>query len=93
MNEPWGLVVNEAMNAARPVIVSDQVGCAPDLIRQGQNGFVFRAGDVAALREALVKVLEYRALTQLGSSSFYIINKWGLEEDLVGAYKALDTCV
>src|SRR2546422_11478662 len=29
--EPWGLVVNEVMNAARPVIVSDRVGAAPDL--------------------------------------------------------------
>src|SRR5207237_833514 len=47
--EPWGLVVNEAMNAGKPVIVSDQVGAAPDLVKSGQNGFIFRAGDTKDL--------------------------------------------
>ena len=32
--EPWGLVVNEVMNAGKAVIASDQVGCAPDLVRR-----------------------------------------------------------
>lgn len=39
--EPWGLVVNEAMAASLPVIVSDRCGCAEDLVRHGENGFVF----------------------------------------------------
>src|SRR6202035_3262796 len=39
--EPWGLIVNEVMNAARAVVISDQVGCGPDLLRDGVNGFVF----------------------------------------------------
>ena len=51
--EPWGLVVNEVMNAGRAVIVSDQVGCAPDLVRDGYNGFVYRAGDIADLHRVL----------------------------------------
>ena len=34
IHEPWGLVVNEAMNAGKPIIVSDQVGCQPDLVGQ-----------------------------------------------------------
>lgn len=41
-NETWGLAVNEAMACGRPVIVSDHVGCAPDLIEQGRTGWVFR---------------------------------------------------
>jgi glycosyltransferase involved in cell wall biosynthesis len=57
-NETWGLAVNEAMACGRPVIVSDHVGCAPDLIEEGKTGWVFRCdsqneGDVAEwLREA-----------------------------------------
>ncbi|MEM8852599.1 MAG: glycosyltransferase [Pseudomonadota bacterium] len=38
--EPWGLVVNEAMAASRPVIVSDRAGAAPALVEDGVNGFV-----------------------------------------------------
>jgi 1,2-diacylglycerol 3-alpha-glucosyltransferase len=50
--EPWGLVVNEAMAAGLPVLVSDAVGCAPDLV-DSANGGVFRAGEVAALQSRL----------------------------------------
>lgn len=39
--EPWGLVVNEAMAAGLPAIVSDRCGCAADLVSPGQNGYVF----------------------------------------------------
>ena len=43
-SEPWGLVVNEAMVCGLPVIVSDRCGCVPDLVHDGQNGFVFDPG-------------------------------------------------
>jgi glycosyltransferase involved in cell wall biosynthesis len=51
--ETWGLVVNEAMACGLPAIVSDAVGCSPDLIQQGQTGFTFPMGDVQALRGRL----------------------------------------
>jgi glycosyltransferase involved in cell wall biosynthesis len=51
--ETWGLVVNEAMACGLPAIVSDAVGCAPDLINEGKTGFTFPLGDVAALTEKL----------------------------------------
>jgi len=54
--EQWGLVVNEAMAAALPVIVSDRCGCAPVLVRNGVNGFTFPPSDVAALTEAMGKI-------------------------------------
>ena len=38
IHEPWGLVVNEAMNAGKAIVVSDQVGCQPDLVENGENG-------------------------------------------------------
>ena len=43
--ETWGLAVNEAMACGRPALVSDRVGCHPDVIRPGLNGEVFRADD------------------------------------------------
>ncbi len=43
--ETWGLAVNEAIASGRPVIVSDKVGCAADLVAGTTNGSVFRAND------------------------------------------------
>lgn len=47
--ETWGLVVNESMASGLPVIVSDQVGCHPDLVADGVTGYTFPCGDSAAL--------------------------------------------
>jgi glycosyltransferase involved in cell wall biosynthesis len=52
--EPWGLVVNEAMNRGLPVIASDVVGAAAGgLVRDGHNGLVVPAGERDALAEAI----------------------------------------
>jgi len=57
--EPWGLVVNEAMNQRLPVIVSDAVGAAAGgLVRDGRNGLVVPAGDPAALAAAMTRLAE-----------------------------------
>jgi glycosyltransferase involved in cell wall biosynthesis len=53
--ETWGLAVNEAQACGRPSLVSDCVGCARDIIRQGENGMIFRSDDwgdcVSVMRE------------------------------------------
>jgi glycosyltransferase involved in cell wall biosynthesis len=52
--EPWGLVVNEAMNRELPVIASDAVGAAAGgLVRDGRNGTIVPAADPIALAAAL----------------------------------------
>jgi glycosyltransferase involved in cell wall biosynthesis len=52
--EPWGLVVNEAMNRGLAVIASEEVGAAAGgLVRDGANGLVVPAGDSAALAQAI----------------------------------------
>jgi glycosyltransferase involved in cell wall biosynthesis len=51
--ETWGLVVNEAMACGLPAIVSDRVGCHPDLVNPGQTGAVFACGDIPGLAREL----------------------------------------
>ncbi|MDA7881483.1 glycosyltransferase family 4 protein [Akkermansiaceae bacterium] len=56
--ETWGLAINEAMNLARPAIVSSHVGCGPDLVIEGKTGWIFPAGDIKALRKAMKSALK-----------------------------------
>ncbi|MEI9980496.1 MAG: glycosyltransferase family 4 protein [Edaphobacter sp.] len=89
-NEMWGLVVNEVMNAARAVIVSDDVGCQPDLISDGIEGCVFPAGDVTALEEALRRVLaEPSPANTMGQRGLERISEWSYEEDVRGLRQAI----
>jgi glycosyltransferase involved in cell wall biosynthesis len=56
--EPWGLVVNEAMHAGRPVVVTDAVGAAAGgLVRHGENGVIVPEKHPGALRDALEGLL------------------------------------
>ena len=53
-SEPWGLVVNEALNHGCPAVVSDRCGCVPELIVEGKTGLSFPAGDVDTLARTLI---------------------------------------
>ncbi|MCW2284287.1 glycosyltransferase involved in cell wall biosynthesis [Rhodoblastus acidophilus] len=55
--ETWGLVANEALASGTPIVVSDAVGCAPDLAADGKVGRTFAMGDVNALAKALAATL------------------------------------
>jgi 1,2-diacylglycerol 3-alpha-glucosyltransferase len=57
--EPWGLVVNEAMAASLPVIVSTACGCADNLVDAGRNGYMFNPADP---RELTARLLEFDRL-------------------------------
>ncbi|HUP32564.1 MAG TPA: glycosyltransferase family 4 protein [Gaiellaceae bacterium] len=56
-SEPWGVVVNEALACGCPVIASDTVGAAEDLVVEGVNGLIVPAGDASALAAAMGKAL------------------------------------
>ncbi len=90
-NEPWGLVLNEVMCSGLPVIVSRGVGAAPDLVRHGQNGFVYETGDIEALADYLLSVLvnapELRR--QMGQASREIVANWNNERCVDGLKEAL----
>jgi len=89
-HEPWGLIVNEVMNSSRAVIVSDDVGCQPDLITDGVEGCVFPAGNVAALTEALRKAIASPDTAKaMGQRGFERIQTWSYEEDIRGLRHAI----
>jgi glycosyltransferase involved in cell wall biosynthesis len=90
LNEPWGLIVNEVMNAGKAVIVSDDVGCQPDLISDGVEGCVFPAGNIAALTDALRRVLGQRSTADtMGKRALERINQWNYEEDVRGLRRGI----
>lgn len=89
--EAWGLVVNEAMNAGRAIIVNDRIGAGADLVRGGENGFVYPVGDVAALTVSLLTILRDPArLEAMGRRSREIIDRWSFREDIDGLKQALN---
>ncbi|WP_392534631.1 glycosyltransferase family 4 protein [Nostoc sp. C117] len=56
-SETWGLVVNEALHHGLPAIVSQAVGCAPDLINSGVTGEIFETGSYDSLAQAIERSL------------------------------------
>lgn len=79
--EQWGLVVNEAMASGLPVLLSNRCGCAPDLVREGVNGFTFDPNDTQGIAAAMVRVTALSAdeRTSMALSSASIIENWGPE--------------
>lgn len=53
--EPWGLVVNEALAGGLPVIVSENCGCAPDLVKEGVNGYTVDPNDIRQMAIVIKK--------------------------------------
>lgn len=89
--ETWGLCINEAMNLARPVIVSSHVGCGPDLVIPGHTGWVYPAGDVAALSRTLAVALSDRSrLRRMGRSARSHVDRFSYAAATKGLRRALD---
>ena len=90
--EQWGLVVNEAMAAGLPVLVSDRCGCAPDLVTEGENGFTFDPYDADALA-ALLETVAHGAADRraMGRESRKQIAQWGPERFARGLEEAVES--
>lgn len=89
--EAWGLAVNEVMNAGKAVVVSDRVGCAPDLVIEDQNGRIFPVGDIAALSEAIRWAIANAK--SAGNTSFKHIQSWSFQEDVQKLKQALNSLI
>ncbi len=82
LHEPWGVALAEACGSGLPAIVSDMVTSGDDLVEDGVNGYVVRAGDVGALYSAFCKMHENpESLSRMGAVSrqkaaHFAPNKW-----------------
>ena len=89
--EPWGLVVNEAMNQNCVVIVSDAVGAAMGgLIENEKTGFIFPEKDSQKLAETILKILENGELqNKISNAAQEKINNWTYDKMAQGFIDAV----
>ena len=86
--ETWGLAINEAMACGRPVIASDKCGAAADMIKDNENGFVFKAGDENDLYNCMEKMVN-ADLASMGARAQETIQHFSYAS-FVNALKRLD---
>jgi glycosyltransferase involved in cell wall biosynthesis len=92
--ETWGLVVNEAMACGLPAIVSDQVGSAVDLVRDGNTGFVHGCGDVPGLARLLAGCAGNPGqLEVMGASARNLVEGYNFDRVVSGIESALSYVV
>ncbi|MDO1449799.1 glycosyltransferase family 4 protein [Rhodocytophaga aerolata] len=78
--ETWGLAVNEAMACSIPVLISDKVGCAVDLVKPGCNGYVFKSGNHNDLMNKMRTFIHSKdKLNEMSKHSAQIIKHWSYE--------------
>lgn len=88
-SEPWGLVINEVMAAGIPVVVSNEVGAAPDLVQGQETGFVFPCGNLDELANAMRRLLAEPALrAQMSANAVRLIRRWDVDECAAGIVNA-----
>jgi glycosyltransferase involved in cell wall biosynthesis len=93
--ETWGLVTNEAMLFGLPVIVSDQVGCGPDLVIEGKTGYVFSDG-ASGLADAMANLMKNhnRARLMGAAGKELVLEKYSMPVATEGLKAALEqVCV
>ncbi len=80
--ETWAVVVNEAAACGLPLVLSDRVGAAHDLLRDGENGYLVAAGDVEAAADALRRLAADPGERQrMGARSREIVQRVGLRAE------------
>jgi glycosyltransferase involved in cell wall biosynthesis len=88
--ETWGLVVNEAMACAKLSIVSDRVGCGPDLVTPQETGCIFPLGDVKALADSMLELAgDPERMISLGIGARSRLMNYSVETAVDGIIKSL----
>ena len=92
--EPWAVVVNEAAACGLPLVLSDRVGAAHDLLRDGENGALVRAGDVDAAAQSLRELAADPELRRAqGDRSRELARDWGYGPSVEGFLEAVREAV
>jgi glycosyltransferase involved in cell wall biosynthesis len=90
LSEQWGLVVNEAMAAGIPVLVSSKCGCAKDLVKPGLNGYLFEPTSVEGLTDALLALPTTEGdLSAMGRAAEATVKEWSPQRFAAGLCKAI----
>jgi glycosyltransferase involved in cell wall biosynthesis len=88
--EPFGLVVNEAMLCGLPLVLSDRVGARFDLLRAGETGYVYPAGDSDALASVLREILpDAETRARMGAAARQRMTTWSAREYTEGMIRAV----
>lgn len=88
--EPWGLIINEAMATGLPIVASREIGAVSDLVRDGENGHVFDARDIDGLVEAIRPIVSDPATrARMSQASLSIMATWSYVEAEQGLRDAL----
>jgi len=94
VGETWGMVVNEAMACRRPCLVSDLVGCGPDLVLPEKTGIVFPHGNVPALAASMVKVARNPAhIAVMGRNAHDRLRSYSVGAAVEGVLQSLTVTV
>jgi glycosyltransferase involved in cell wall biosynthesis len=94
VGETWGLVVNEAMACSRPCLVSDRVGCGPDLVVPEETGVVFPHSDVPALEQSLLKLTRNPSqIAAMGAKGKERLGNYSIGAAVEGVLQALASAV
>ena len=88
--ETWGLVVNEAFSCGLPAIVSDHVGCHPDLIIPNKTGAVFPFGNIDRFAQVMQEFCQNReALVEMGKNASKHIQAYSIDHLVKGTLDAV----
>jgi glycosyltransferase involved in cell wall biosynthesis len=70
LSETWGMGINEAMACGKPVMASEQVGSAVDLVLEDRTGIVFPHGDIGKCAAFLRRMsADRKLLGQMGDNA------------------------
>jgi 1,2-diacylglycerol 3-alpha-glucosyltransferase len=93
-HEQWGLVVNEAMAAGLPVLLSNRCGCFEDLLLEGFNGFGFDPEDHQQLADLMIKISSGSVdLEVMGKASLQHIQKYSPDYFAKGLKQAIENAL
>jgi glycosyltransferase involved in cell wall biosynthesis len=86
--EAWGFVLNEAMSFKKPLISTDAVAGAYDLIKNGENGYIVGSGDSIQLQNCISRLIsDSDLILRMGAKSIDMISSDFTIEKMVNGFK------